>query len=292
MIGGLIADHGQSARRAARRPSRCRRWMARCGPTAGSTRQAGDCLWRVSIASQWSRRQVYGVCRNCVSTRCATGGTGAATVAYDGAKSLACVLSATTVCAVALATGGHRASMAGRIDGRRYRAAAAVRCVTAMAVSRDASSSLPTARRRTRPRTGSSTSWSGTASGSIWRIDLASGRSTQLARTASRFPAGSPSMATPRHSEAGGTALFGSMPGRPGRNGRLRRPAGLSRQDRPAAERRLLAGLFAPRSQLVEFVLREPAYRERMMAEVPRPSGSRRRCARGAASSNRCRAAR
>ena len=29
--------------------------------------------------------------------------------------------------------------------------------------------------------------------------------------------------------------------------------------------------MFAPRSQLVEFVLREPAYRRRMMAEVPRP---------------------
>ena len=29
--------------------------------------------------------------------------------------------------------------------------------------------------------------------------------------------------------------------------------------------------VFAPRSQIVEFVLREPAYRSRMMAEVPRP---------------------
>ncbi len=29
--------------------------------------------------------------------------------------------------------------------------------------------------------------------------------------------------------------------------------------------------MFAPRSQLVEFVLREPAYRKRMMAEVPKP---------------------
>jgi hypothetical protein len=29
--------------------------------------------------------------------------------------------------------------------------------------------------------------------------------------------------------------------------------------------------VFAPRSQLVEFVLREPAYRRRMVAEVPRP---------------------
>ena len=38
----------------------------------------------------------------------------------------------------------------------------------------------------------------------------------------------------------------------------------------PAADGYWLA-LFAPRSQLVEFVLREPAYRKRMMAEVPQP---------------------
>ena len=33
---------------------------------------------------------------------------------------------------------------------------------------------------------------------------------------------------------------------------------------------------FAPRTQLVEFVLREPAYRKRMLAEMCRSSGSRR----------------
>ena len=54
---------------------------------------------------------------------------------------------------------------------------------------------------------------------------------------------------------------------------------------------RRLAGLFAPRSQLVEFVLREPAFRKRMMAEVApdhlgRPDAERRK-----SFSSRCRAA-
>ncbi|MDP3525151.1 MAG: strictosidine synthase, partial [Hoeflea sp.] len=38
----------------------------------------------------------------------------------------------------------------------------------------------------------------------------------------------------------------------------------------PAADGAWLA-IFAPRSQLVEFVLRERAYKTRMIAEVPRP---------------------
>jgi hypothetical protein len=38
----------------------------------------------------------------------------------------------------------------------------------------------------------------------------------------------------------------------------------------PSADGFWLA-VFAPRSQLVEFVLREPGYRKRMMAEVPQP---------------------
>ena len=59
----------------------------------------------------------------------------------------------------------------------------------------------------------------------------------------------------------------------------------------PAADGYWLA-LFAPRSQLVEFVLREPAYRKRMMAEVPQPFWIAPTLQRpAAASTSRCRAA-
>ena len=51
--------------------------------------------------------------------------------------------------------------------------------------------------------------------------------------------------------------LHGDLPAYPGRIA-------------PAADGYWLA-LFAAARQLVEFVLREPAYRKRMMAEVPQP---------------------
>jgi hypothetical protein len=108
------------------------------------------------------------------------------------------------------------------------------------------------------------------ASGSVWRIDLASGESKRIAGGLA-WPAGlahdGQSLVV---SEAwkhrlvriglGGRGeaepIQIDLPGYPGR---------LS----PAAGGWWLA-MFAPRSQLVEFVLREPAYRKRMMAEVPR----------------------
>lgn len=107
------------------------------------------------------------------------------------------------------------------------------------------------------------------ASGSIWRVDLGSGRGTKLADGLA-WPAG---LAVDdrglvcseawRHrlvrvAPGGGSpqVLYEDLPGYPGR---------LS----PAADGYWLS-VFAPRSQLVEFVLREPAYRMRMVAAVPR----------------------
>jgi hypothetical protein len=171
--------------------------------------------------------------------------------------------------AVALANGEILVE-GGRFDGRRYHAGTGVACITAMA---GASSVLYVAN-------GSASNDAGAwqrdllernASGSIVRIDLESGASTrilgglawpaglavdqaglvfseawkhQLARV---DPDGSPSP----------VVLHADLPAYPGRIA-------------PAADGYWLA-LFAPRSQLVEFVLREPAYRKRMLAEVPQP---------------------
>jgi hypothetical protein len=107
------------------------------------------------------------------------------------------------------------------------------------------------------------------ASGSLWQIDLKSGAATRLAQGLA-WPAGLVvdeaglvfseawkhqlvrlEIAAPRAK----TIVYADLPGYPGRIA-------------PAAGGYWLA-LFAPRSQLVEFVLREPAYRKRMMAEVP-----------------------
>jgi hypothetical protein len=104
------------------------------------------------------------------------------------------------------------------------------------------------------------------ASGSLWRLDLDTGSFVRLAEGLA-WPAGL-ALDTEglvfaeawkhqlvRFGRNGTKVVFADLPAYPGRMA-------------PAEDGYWLA-LFAPRSQLVEFVLREPAYRRRMMAEVP-----------------------
>ncbi|MFC3229018.1 hypothetical protein ACFOGJ_17365 [Marinibaculum pumilum] len=108
-------------------------------------------------------------------------------------------------------------------------------------------------------------------SGEIHRIDLASGEAALLADGLA-YPAGLAASGTDlvfaeawRHrlvridpaAPACRTVLYHDLPGYPGRIA--------------AAGDGYWLSVFAPRSQLVEFVLREPAYRSRMVAEVPEP---------------------
>ncbi len=107
------------------------------------------------------------------------------------------------------------------------------------------------------------------ASGSVWLLEPASGGRHRIADRLA-FPAGI--VAGPetllvseswRHrvirlERSTGRPLdvpLGDLPGYPGRISR-------------AGERGYLLSLFAPRSQLVEFVLREPGYRRRMLREI------------------------
>jgi hypothetical protein len=169
--------------------------------------------------------------------------------------------------AVALSS-GEIIMEGGDFDGRRYKVEPKLGCITAVTVS---GSELYVANGSA---TNAASDWARdllerNASGSIWRIDLESGRGSRLADGLA-FPAGlvieggdlvcseawrhrlvriavsSPSW--PR-------TIISDLPGYPGRI-------------TPAGDGYWLAA-FAPRSQLVEFVLREPAYRRRMMAEVP-----------------------
>lgn len=157
----------------------------------------------------------------------------------------------------------------GPFDGRRYRVDPAVRCITAIAASGGA---LYLAN-------GSAANAAGdwqrdllerNASGSLWRLDLDGGGVTRiadgLAWPCGIAPDGSGLVVSEawRHRlvrlDAGGRVdrvMLADLPGYPGR---------LS----PSADGWWLS-LFAPRSQLVEFVLRETVYRRRMMAEVPQP---------------------
>jgi hypothetical protein len=171
--------------------------------------------------------------------------------------------------AVALAD-GEIVVVGGRWDGRRYRAGASWRCITALASH---GSSLYVANGSTGVPTPDD--WQidllrRGSSGSVWRLDLDSGATAEIA-SGLAYPAGlavdeagivcaeawrhrlvrlEPVAADPQ-------VLCADLPGYPGRMG-------------PAPDGWWLA-VFAPRNQLVEFVLREPAYRERMLAEVPQP---------------------
>ncbi|MBX3578389.1 MAG: hypothetical protein KF723_14390 [Rhizobiaceae bacterium] len=171
--------------------------------------------------------------------------------------------------AVALASGDIVVE-GGRFDGRRYRADGASACITAVAAT---GSHLFVAN-------GSATNGPGdwqrdllerNAQGSLWRIDLDGG---SVERVADRlaWPAGiAVQGGNVVVSEAWNHRLIAIDPAQPGKRQVLHAdlPAYPGRIA-PDADGYWLA-LFAPRSQLVEFVLREPAYRRRMMAEVPQP---------------------
>ncbi len=169
--------------------------------------------------------------------------------------------------AIALAE-GEIVMEGGAFDGRRYRLDLNARCVTAMASAADvlwiaigsATNGPPDWQRDLLERN---------ASGSIWRLDLKSGASTLVANGLA-WPAGivvdgdglvvseAWKHQLVRIDPAGTHArpvLHGDLPAYPGRIS--------------AAAGGYWLALFAPRSQLVEFVLREPSYRRRMMAEVP-----------------------
>jgi hypothetical protein len=106
----------------------------------------------------------------------------------------------------------------------------------------------------------------GNSSGSVWRLDIKSGKGTCLADRLA-WPNGVivPAQGRVVIAEAWrhqlielaggrGRPLLSDIPGYPARIA-------------PATNGYLLA-IFAPRSQLVEFVLREPRFRQRMMREV------------------------
>lgn len=174
--------------------------------------------------------------------------------------------------AVALA-GGEVQVEGGAFGGRRYRAAPDLRCVTALAAS-GKDLFLANGSARHAPDDWQLDLLERGASGSLWHLDLDSGALRQLAGGLA-FPAGLALDGTAlvyaeawRHrlvrlEAAGGRpeVLHADLPGYPGRLS----PAGDGRDGGA------WAAVFAPRSQLVEFVLREPGYRRRMVAEVPRP---------------------
>ncbi|MBP5856224.1 hypothetical protein KAJ83_04330 [Marivibrio halodurans] len=167
--------------------------------------------------------------------------------------------------------GGDILVEGGAFAGRRVALGARGRCITAMAAS---GATLHVAVGSTRH---ARADWQHDllghgSSGEIWRVDLATGARDRLAYGLG-YPAGLVHdggrlvfseawrhrlVAIDPNAPHGRTVLYHDMPGYPGR---IVAAAGGGHW----------LSVFAPRSQLIEFVLREPAYRARMVAEVPRP---------------------
>lgn len=183
---------------------------------------------------------------------------------------IACLTSVGDVALAVAMSDGEIVIEGGRFNGRHYRADDAMNCITAMAAT---DTELFVANGSA---SNSSADWQRdllerNASGSIWRIDLESGMASRIVDGLA-WPAG---LVVDEEglvfSEAWKHQLVRIDPGRPARPKVLH-------ADLPGYPGRITSStdgcwlaLFAPRSQLVEFVLREPAYRNRMMAEVPQP---------------------
>ncbi len=197
----------------------------------------------VLTRGRWARRTSYGSTVNCIAP---AGEGGLAVALSDGSITIE----------------------GGEFDGRRYGTASGLSCITAVAMHGGA---LYVAN-------GSATvaaeDWQRdllerNASGSIWRIDLGTGSASLLADGLA-WPAG-------LVADEGGLVFAEAWRHRLVRLD-AERPErrDVLHADLPAYPGRISKAtdgywlaLFAPRSQLVEFVLREPAYRKRMMAEVP-----------------------
>jgi hypothetical protein len=157
--------------------------------------------------------------------------------------------------------GGH--------DGKTIAAVAEVKCITALAATRDGALLVANGSASNAPTAWKRDLMEKNASGSVWRIDLANGGRQQLAMGLA-YPYGvleeTDSIVV---SESWRCALTRISPGAGGRNAPVLEnlPAYPSRLSRDSDNAVWLA-LFAPRSQLVEFVLRENAYRRRMVSEI------------------------
>ncbi len=172
--------------------------------------------------------------------------------------------------AVAISANGrvHAIGVSGEVRTESATALQSLRCPTAMTAIDDRTVIVTDGSSRHRPDQWRADLMRSESSGSVWRLDIGTGEAKKVASDLA-YPAG---VALHRDgslvvSEAWAhrlikigangdrTVLLDDLPGYPSRIS-------------PAEDGGHWLCLFAPRSQLVEFVLREREYRERMMAEI------------------------
>ncbi|RBP17281.1 sugar lactone lactonase YvrE [Roseiarcus fermentans] len=164
---------------------------------------------------------------------------------------------------------GRIVFVGGRCDGKTIEAKTEVRCITALATSADGALLVANGSAARGPAEWKRDLMEKGASGSVWRLEPASGAWTQIAGRLA-YPNGlldngdsivvseSWRCALTRVSRGAGGRLAPVLEDLPAYPSRLSR-------DRDGA---VWLALFAPRSQLVEFVLSEDRYRRRMIDDI------------------------
>jgi len=164
---------------------------------------------------------------------------------------------------------GRIAFVGGEHDGRTIAASAEVTCITALAPASGGTLLVANGSASNGPAAWKRDLMEKNASGSLWGIEMASGGRKQLAGNLA-YPYGIlEEGASVVVSESWRSALTRISPGASGRSEPVLEnlPAYPSRLSR-GADNAIWLALFAPRRQLVEFVLREDRYRRRMIGEV------------------------
>jgi hypothetical protein len=164
---------------------------------------------------------------------------------------------------------GRIVFLGGRLGGKTFESNPKVTCITALAPARDGTLLVANGSAANGPGAWKRDLMEKNASGSVWRMEPASGSYNQLAGNLA-YPYGLLEDAgSVVVSESWRSALTRISPGARGADERVLEdlPAYPSRLSRGADDAIWLA-LFAPRSQLVEFVLSEDRYRRRMISEI------------------------
>jgi hypothetical protein len=164
---------------------------------------------------------------------------------------------------------GRIVFLGGQSGGRTIESSAHVQCITALAPARDGTLLVANGSAANGPGAWKRDLMEKNASGSVWRMEPASGAYNQLAGNLA-YPYGLLEDAgSVVVSESWRSKLTRISPGASGVKELVLEdlPAYPSRLSRGADDAIWLA-LFAPRSQLVEFVLSEDRYRRRMISEI------------------------
>jgi hypothetical protein len=159
--------------------------------------------------------------------------------------------------------------LGGQYGGTTINPVPAMSCITALAPARDGTLLVANGSASNAPAAWKRDLMEKNASGSVWRVDPANAVRTQLAGNLA-YPyglieeTGSVVVAESWRSALTRIPLAGNGGNQPVLENLPAYPSRLSRD----ADNRIWLALFAPRSQLVEFVLREDRYRRRMIDTI------------------------